>query len=83
MGTTMAIVGAAILAKAGLITAIVVQRRRIRRDDAAVREQQQLTHLARVAIVVAIGLAFPRYLMEPGLRIILRISARCSSSAAI
>ena len=65
MGTTMAIVGAAILAKAGLITAIVVQRRRIRRDDAAVREQQQLTHLARVAIVGELSGGIAHELTQP------------------
>ena len=65
MGTTMAIVGAAILAKVGLITAIVVQRRRIRRDDAAVREQQQLTHLARVAIVGELSGGIAHELTQP------------------
>jgi hypothetical protein len=36
-----------------------------------------------IATIVLMGARVARYLIEPGLRIILRISARCASSAEI
>ena len=65
MSTTVAIVGAAILVKAALITAIVVQRRRIRKEDATAREQQRLAHLARVAIVGELSGGLAHELNQP------------------
>jgi len=43
MSTTVIIVGAAILARMALITALVMQRRCNRRGDESAREQQRLT----------------------------------------
>jgi two-component system sensor kinase FixL len=65
MSTTVAIVGAALLVKAGLIATIVVQRRRNRNEEAAAREQQQLAHLARVAIVGELSGGLAHELNQP------------------
>jgi len=65
LSTTALIVGAAILLKAALVTAVVVQRRRLRRNDETVREQERLTHLARVAIVGELSGGLAHELNQP------------------
>jgi two-component system, LuxR family, sensor kinase FixL len=65
MSTTAFIVVAAILAVVALVTAVVVQRRRLKRNDAVVREQQRLTHLARVAIVGELSGGLAHELNQP------------------
>jgi C4-dicarboxylate-specific signal transduction histidine kinase len=65
MSTTVLVVGAAIVVKTALITALVVQRRRNKRDDEAVREQQRLMHLARVAIVGELSGGLAHELKQP------------------
>jgi two-component system sensor kinase FixL len=65
MGATVAIVIAALLIKGTLIGAIVVQRRRIRREDETVKEQQRLAHLARVAIVGELSGGLAHELNQP------------------
>jgi C4-dicarboxylate-specific signal transduction histidine kinase len=75
MSTTMAIVGAALLVKAGLITAILVQRRRHRRDEDEVRERQKLAHLARVAIVGELSGGLAHELSQPLTSILINAQA--------
>jgi two-component system, LuxR family, sensor kinase FixL len=65
MSTTILVVGAAVMAKAVLITALVVQRRRHKQDEEAVREQKRLTHLARVAIVGELSGGLAHELNQP------------------
>jgi two-component system sensor kinase FixL len=65
MSATIAIVGAAVFVKAMLIGGLVMQRRRNRRDDAALEEQRQLAHLARVAIVGEISGGLAHELNQP------------------
>jgi two-component system, LuxR family, sensor kinase FixL len=65
MSTTALLVGAAILAKVALVTTVVVQRRRLRRNDQVMREQQRLTHLARVAIVGELSGGLAHELNQP------------------
>ena len=65
MGATAAIVITALLIKGTLIGAIVMQRRRIRREDEALREQQRLVHLARVAIVGELSGGLAHELNQP------------------
>ena len=65
MSTTALIVGAAILVKVVLVTAVIVQRRRLRQNKETVREQQRLTHLARVAIVGELSGGLAHELKQP------------------
>ena len=65
MSATVAIVIAALLIKGTLIGAIVVQRRRIRREDETLREQQRLAHLARVSIVGELSGGLAHELNQP------------------
>ncbi len=65
MSATVAIIIAALLIKGTLIGAIVVQRRRIRREDEATQEQQRLAHLARVAIVGELSGGLAHELNQP------------------
>ena len=65
MSATIAIVSAAVFVKAMLIGGLVLQRRRNRRDDAALDEQRQLAHLARVAIVGEISGGLAHELNQP------------------
>lgn len=65
MSTTAAIVGAAVLVKAVLIGALVMQRRRNRHDEEMVEEQKRLTHLARVSIVGELSGGIAHELNQP------------------
>src|SRR3954451_3723889 len=65
MGATAAIVIAALLIKGTLIGAIVMQRRRIRREGEALRETQRLAHLARGAIVGELSGGLAHELNQP------------------
>lgn len=65
MSATVAIVSAAVLAKAALIGALVVQHRRKKRNDHAQEEQQRLAHLARVAIVGELSGGLAHELNQP------------------
>src|SRR3954470_2154592 len=65
MGATAAIVIAALLVKGTLVGAIVMQRRRIRREDEAQKEQQRLAHLARVAVVGELSGGLAHELNQP------------------
>ena len=51
--------------KAALVTTLVVQRRRLRRNEVIVREQERLTHLARVAIVGELSGGLAHELNQP------------------
>jgi two-component system, LuxR family, sensor kinase FixL len=65
MSATVAIVGAAILVKAALIGALVVQRHRRQRQDKALEERRELAHLARVAIVGELSGGLAHELNQP------------------
>ena len=65
MSAIAAIVIAALLIKGTLIGAIVMQRRRIRREDEAQKEQQRLAHLARVAVVGELSGGLAHELSQP------------------
>jgi two-component system sensor kinase FixL len=65
MSAIAAIVIAAILIKGVLIGAIVMQRRRIRREDESLQEQQRLAHLARVAVVGELSGGLAHELNQP------------------
>jgi two-component system, LuxR family, sensor kinase FixL len=65
MSATALIVGAAILAKVALVTTVLVQRRRLRKNENLAREQQRLTHLARVAIVGELSGGLAHELNQP------------------
>jgi two-component system sensor kinase FixL len=65
LSTTVLIIGAAILLKAVLVTAVVVQRRRLRQNEKTMREQERLTHLARVAIVGELSGGLAHELNQP------------------
>jgi two-component system sensor kinase FixL len=65
MSATVAIVSAAVLVKAALVGALVVQHRRKRREDEVHEEQQRLTHLARVAVVGEISGGLAHELNQP------------------
>lgn len=65
MSATAAIVGAAVLAKALLVGALVVQRRRRKRENELDEEQRRLAHLARVAIVGELSGGLAHELNQP------------------
>jgi two-component system, LuxR family, sensor kinase FixL len=65
MSATVAIVSAAVLAKAALIGALVMQRRRRQREDQMYEEQQRLVHLARVAVVGELSGGLAHELNQP------------------
>src|SRR5262245_50424289 len=65
MSAIAAIVIAALIIKGTLIGAIVMQRRRIRREDEAQKEQQRLAHLARVAVVGELSGGLAHELNQP------------------
>jgi two-component system sensor kinase FixL len=65
LSTTALIVGAAVLIKVALVTAVVVQRRRLRQNKEIAREQERLTHLARVAIVGELSGGLAHELNQP------------------
>lgn len=65
MSAIAAIVIAALLIKGVLIGAIVMQRRRNRRDDETLAEQQRLAHLARVAVVGELSGGLAHELNQP------------------
>jgi two-component system sensor kinase FixL len=65
VSATVAIVSAAVLAKAALVGALVMQHRRKKREDHAHEEQQRLAHLARVAIVGELSGGLAHELNQP------------------
>jgi two-component system, LuxR family, sensor kinase FixL len=65
MSAIAAIVIVALLIKGVLIGAIVMQRRRNRREDETLAEQQRLAHLARVAVVGEISGGLAHELNQP------------------
>ena len=65
MSAVAAIVLIAILIKGVLIGAIVMQRRRNRREDEAARDHQRLAHLARVAVVGELSGGLAHELNQP------------------
>jgi C4-dicarboxylate-specific signal transduction histidine kinase len=65
MSATVALVSAAVLVKAVLVGALVVQHRRRRREDEVQEEQQRLTHLARVAVVGELSGGLAHELNQP------------------
>jgi len=65
MSATVAIVSAAVLVKAVLVGALVVQHCRRRREDEVHEEQQRLAHLARVAVVGELSGGLAHELNQP------------------